>query len=127
MIESFVNKEAEKAKNKKNMYYCLLGKQNFIDNENNPRINTENDTNTLAKVKFKDNGQPKYLIRIDHNKRLYNPLNKDETRIHNKPIDLLLPNSTSFKEVSSKVFDFYLSFLRTLNASWITHAEREDF
>jgi hypothetical protein len=38
-----------------------------------------------------------------------------------------LPNSDSFKEVSRKVFDFYLSFLRTSNISWINHAEREDF
>jgi hypothetical protein len=34
--------------------------------------------------------------------------------------------TTLFKEVNKKAFDFYLMFLKTGNGSWILNAERED-
>lgn len=128
MIESFIhNQPNKKRKTKDNQYYSQIGFQDFVDEDNNPRIVEENNEKVLAKVKVKDNGQNKYLIRLDYNKKLFNPSLQNETKGKNKPIDLFIPNSDSFKEVSKKVFDFYLSFLRTSNTAWIDHAEREDF
>lgn len=128
MSESFIyNQVSKKKTTKENLYYSQIGFQDFVDNENNPRIKEENDQRVLAKIKYKDNTQPKYLIKLDHNKNLLNPTIQNTSKGKNKTIDLFLPNNDSFKEVSRKVFDFYLSFLRTSNVSWINHAEREDF
>ena len=128
MTQSFIHNQPSTKKNiKENQYYTQIGHQDFIDNENNPRSKEENNNKVLAKIKYKDNNYAKYLIRLDHNKKLFNPNLQNESKGKNKPIDLFLPNSDSFKEVSRKVFDFYLSFLRTSNVSWINHAEREDF
>jgi|688.fasta_scaffold222248_3 hypothetical protein len=128
MNQSFIYNQSHTKKSiQENCYYCQIGFQDFIDKENNPRIKEENNNKVIAKIKFKDNNQPKYLIRLDNNKKLFNPNLQNEAKGKNKPIDLFIPNSDSFKEVSKKVFDFYLNFLRTSNNLWINHAEREDF
>lgn len=129
MSKSFIyNAPTNKtSSNQADCYFTQIGQHDFIDEQNNPRANSETDNKVLAKIKFKDNGKPKYLIRIDHNKRLFNPTNESAQKSKNKSIDLFLPNFDAFKEVSQKVFDFYTTFLRTSNTSWINHAEREDF
>jgi hypothetical protein len=109
----------------KDRFFCLLADKDFIDKENNPRCNTE-DNKVLAKIKYKPNGMPKYLIRIDDTKKLFNPtLDLPETK-NIKLLHSIGKETTLFKEVNKKAFDFYLMFLKTGNGSWILNAERED-
>jgi hypothetical protein len=106
-------------------FFCLLKDKDFIDDQHNPRLNTENNK-VLAKIKYKPNGAPKYLVRIDETKKLFNPT-ADLPEIKNiKLLHSIGGDSISFKEVNKKTFDFYLMFLKTANSSWILNAERED-
>lgn len=106
-------------------FFGLLEDKDFIDSENNPRIETDNNK-VLAKIKYKPNGMPKYLVRIDESKKLFNPtLDLPETK-NIKSLHSINALSLSFKEVNKKTFDLYLMFLRTSNSSWILNAERED-
>jgi hypothetical protein len=43
----------------------------------------------------------------------------------NKVLAKIGKNEFNFKKVNSKVFDLYLSFLRTKNIAWINNANRE--
>jgi len=107
-------------------FFCRLKHKDFIDKDNNPRLNNEEDIKILAKIKYKSNGIPKYLIRIDETKKLFNPtLDLPEVRSI-KALHSIGGSGLSFKEVNKKAFDHYLMFLKTDNPSWILNAERED-
>lgn len=127
-MESFIH-EHKNSKNttESNFYYGSIKAYDFIDADNNPRISDEQDSRILAKIKTKNNGLPKYLIRINNFKKIYDPnIDMSENKISE---NLFQDDNTSvnFKEVNKKTFDLYLSFLRTMNISWIRNAEREDF
>lgn len=110
----------------KDAFFCLLQDKDFADENNNPRSNIEDSHKVLAKIKYKANGLPKYLIRIDATKKLLNPM-LDMPEIRNiKLLHSISGQSLQFKEVNKKTFDFYLLFLKTNNPSWIFNAERED-
>lgn len=127
MRNKFVHKVAIKQNKANDSYYCCIGDEEFIDTNNNPRINDENDKRVLAKSKIKDNGQTKFLIRLDINKKFMNPIIEEISVKSKSKSNNLFTTETSFKEVSGKVFDLYLNFLRTKNQTWIIQAEREDF
>lgn len=126
-MESFIHQHKNKAESSlESVYYGSIKNYDFIDEDNNPRLNKEEDNRVLAKIKTKDNGSQKYLIRLDNLKKIYDPtLDMSE----NKSTNLFDIDGAEipFKEVNKKVFGLYLSFLRTMNTSWIRNAEREDF
>lgn len=126
-MESFIHKQTNSSNTSlDSMYYGSIKDYDFIDENNNPRLNKEEDNRVMAKIKTKDTGSKKYLIRLDNLKRMYDPtLDMSENKLTN-----LFDSdnaSVSFKEVNKKVFGLYLSFLKTMNTSWIRNAEREDF
>lgn len=127
-MESFIHEhKSVSKKNSLDCYYSSITSYDFIDKDNNPRINEENDIRVLAKIKVKNNAIPKYLIRINNFKKIYDPsldLSENKTSENLYQDDNTIMN---FKEVNKNTFDLYLSFLRTLNSSWIRNAEREDF
>lgn len=108
-----------------NQYYTLVGQEDFIDDDNNPRIKNDSDDRVLAKKTVRT--KLKYSIKIDNAGKFYNPLSPISSV---KPIKILqtisIPNSR-FKEVNKTVFNMYLNFLRSKNIAWINNAEREVF
>jgi hypothetical protein len=122
----FIHEHKQTNQTSEDQFFGLLVNQDFIDKDNNPRINNESSKHTLAKIKYKANNIPRYLVRIDETKKIFNPLSPLP---ENKSIKLLHSISSDthlFKEVNKKCFDFYLTFLKTSNTSWILNAERED-
>lgn len=128
MSDIFIyNQKKQSTKDKKTeKFFCLADDQEFLDDDNNPRISQEEDKRVLAKVKYKPNGSVKYLIKLDHNKKLFNPLEQTSEYQSIKNMHSISSNQHVFKEVNSKTFDFYLLFLKTKNFSWMRNAERED-
>lgn len=128
MSDIFIyNQKKQSPKDKKiEKFFCLTDDQEFLDDDNNPRISQEEDKRVLAKVKYKPNGSIKHLIKLDHNKKLFNPLEQTSEYQSIKNMHSISSDQCIFKEVNSKTFDFYLLFLKTKNFSWIRNAERED-
>ena len=113
--------------NKEDKFYGIIQDYDFVDKENNPRIKIEKDSRVLAKIKYKADGKEKFLIRIDNSKKLFNPSLPLSENKRDKLLEQYGADSSCFKEVSQRVFDYYVTFLRTANQSWIHNAEREDF
>jgi hypothetical protein len=100
-------------------YYTFIGHEDFIDDDNYPRIKKEEDNRILAKKKIRENGSTRYSIKLDSSTRkLFNPIMYDiNSKLENvKPV---------FKSVNSKTFNLYINFLKTKNQSWLLNAERE--
>lgn len=129
MSNNFIYSDPNKPSNIDNidMYYGLIEDYDFIDSDNNPRIKVENDSRVLAKIKFRANGTQKFLVKIDNAKKLYNPSSQLSENKQRTLLDQYSGSQNNFKEVSQKVFDLYITFLRTSNPLWINNAEREAF
>lgn len=100
-------------------FYTIWGMEDFIDDDGNTRQKIET-KNTFAK---KVNG--KYLIKVGLDNRVYNPLGLFSEGKPNKVLAKIGKNEFNFKKVNSKVFDLYVSFLRTKNIAWLNNANRE--
>lgn len=104
-------------------YYCMIGLEDFLDSNNNPRVE-KTSSNTLAKKTIRDDSSVRYNIRVSKDGKLYNPLSvygeeKKYTLYDNNP------NATKFKDVNFRCFEHYLNFLKTKNVAYFNNAERE--
>jgi hypothetical protein len=117
------NPISETQTKKQELLYSFLGEHDFIDSENNPRLNNES-SKVLAKY-FKTETSCRYFIKVGTYGKIYNPIGMYSEGTENKFLARIGKNELSFKEVNQKVFDQYLNFLRTKNIAWLNNAERE--
>jgi len=116
MNDTFIHNQSINPKtNQENKFYGIIQDYDFMDKENNPRINSEKDSRVLAKIKIKNGGQEKFLIKLDNNKKLYNPSSPLPENKKNRLLEQYGADAVPFKEVSKKVFEYYMTFLRTSN------------
>lgn len=105
-------------------YYGFIDDNDFIDTNNNPRLNTDNDR-TLAKKIQREDGTFKYFVKINGSKKLFNPISiYGKSEIGSTFLDKTCKDF-KFLSVNKKIFDLYVNFLRTKNVSWLYNAERE--
>jgi len=123
IFEAKQNQEVET--NKKNEYYCVVGSQEFLDESNNPRVKNEDDSRVLAKRIYRDDGTSRLSIKLSNTGKIQNPLSIFGIEKQTTFLDRVCRSQNKFKEVNMKVFNFYLSFLRTKNVAWLHNAERE--
>jgi hypothetical protein len=126
MNENFVfNTTSEKTiPKKKNIeLFTIIGKHEFLDSDKNPRLNKE-DGEVCAKKIITDNNT-KFYIKTGLYGKIYDPIGLYSEGTSAKFLSRVGKKAWEFKQVSSKVFDMYLSFLKTKNKAWLTNAERE--
>lgn len=101
--------------------YALIGKHDFIDEEDYPRAN---ENKALAKLVI-NNNKKKYMIKVGAYGKIFNPLGLHSEGRENKFLSKIGKNEWNFKEVNSKVFEMYLNFLKSRNIAWLNNAQRE--
>lgn len=106
-------------------FYTLSGLQDFLDNEGNPRLK-EDGANTFAKKYIRKDGTTKYVVRLNANGKFYNPVSIYGQEPTKSFLDRVCRSNNKHKEVSQKVFEWYVKFLSTKNPAWLANAERED-
>lgn len=109
--------------NKQTFYYTVIGKQTSFDNDNNPILSVDG-PDVLAK-KIVGDTRTKYLIKVGPYGKIYNPIGIFSEGRSNKFLKQAGKHEWSFQEVNNKIFNLYLSFLRTKNIAHLNIAERE--
>jgi hypothetical protein len=109
----------------KNEYYSVVGSEEFLDKNNNPRVASENDPRVLAKKIFRDDGSYRMSIKLNNTGKMQNPLSIYGAEKQTTFLDRVCRSQNKFKEVNMKVFDLYVQFLRTKNIAYLHNAERE--
>lgn len=109
----------------KEEFFTLMGNEDFIDDNNNPRINSENSDSVYAKKILRDDGSYRYSIRLATSGKLFNPLSIYDNKNDKNFIERICRSSEKFRNVNGRAFDLYLSFLKTKNTAWLNNAERE--
>lgn len=120
----FTPKETIHNTRETNEYYCVKGKQDYLDSNNCPR-KTSDDKEVLAKKIIKDGSQPQYFIKISNLNKLYNPVSAIQEEKAHSFLDNVCRPSDRFRSVNSRVFELYINFLTTKNTAWLYKAERE--
>lgn len=123
-----------KQDNSTEMYFCLRGKEDFIDDSDRSRISDPDSPDIAAKCV--QNKRPKhfgsasqyyrYYIKLSPNGDVYNPIHyhKVVEKKHNI-VNQVCKTEWSFKEVNKMLFDKYIQFLNTSNISWLRDIERD--
>jgi hypothetical protein len=121
----------------KTALYCLIGNEDFIDDNGNPRISSEDNPKIMAKaipnkpskhMGTADKMQLRFYIRTKQNDIIYNPVTIASSVKDKEAFDFInntCKGGVSFKEVPQSVFDKYISFLKTKNIRWLNAAQRE--
>jgi hypothetical protein len=114
-----------KSQDPENQHFCLKDHAEFIDSDNNPRVDNENSDKVLAKKIIRDDSTYRFYIKLDNQGKLYNPLSIYGETKQSSFLDRVCRSQNKFKEVNEKAFNMYLSFLKTKNIAWFNNAERE--
>lgn len=106
-------------------FFTLLGSEDFLDDNNNPRIKNETSNSVYAKKILRDDGSYRYSIRLSASGKLFNPLSIYDNKNDKNFIERICRSSDKFRNVNGRAFELYLSFLKTKNPAWLNNAERE--
>lgn len=115
-------------------FYTTLQYQEFVDENDNSRVATENNKVFAKEIKsgysrdlnVRGPVHYKYYVRIFPNRKLYDPFPKySMTGNKDSFIDKVCKSETAYKEVTRSVFDKYLNFLKTENSQWLNSAQKE--
>jgi hypothetical protein len=104
-------------------YFTIIGKHEYIDNNKNPRVSKE--TPEVCAKKIVGEEKTKFYIKTGLYGKVYDPIGLFSEGTGAKFLARSGKKAWNFKQVSSRVFDMYLSFLKTKNKAWLTNAERE--
>lgn len=123
--------------NEENLFYSLIGEEDFLDETGSPRVKSEDSPSVMAKaVRTKLSKHMtgntrlslRYYIKTKPNDIIYNPI-KLESKVEDKEtfsfINSTCKTKTDFKEVTQSVFNKYITFLKTKNIRWLNAAQRE--
>lgn len=123
-METYNIKQPEQD-NKTYGFYTVLGSHDYLDEAKNPRLSSSTSGDVLAKFTDYSNGRIKYFIKLGMHGKIYDPIGMYSEGTSNKFISKIGKKAWEFKEVSPKVFELYVNFLRTKNIAWLRNAERE--
>lgn len=115
-----IHKNSADSKRESNKYYCVAENCDFMDDKGYPQKKSDSREVTAKKI-IKQDGSYQYLIRLDTNGKLYNPISIYDDNVSKRPYR----NNDRFQNVNLKTFEYYINFLKTKNISWFNNAERE--
>jgi hypothetical protein len=124
-MNDFIHQHKNVESSNQSEFYSIVGSEEFLDSNSNPRVSNENDTRVLAKKIIRDDGSVKFTIRTNATGKLQNPVSIYGSEKTNNFLDRVCRSSDKFKEVNMKTFDLYINFLKTKNIAWLNNAERE--
>lgn len=103
--------------------FTVLGDQTYFDSKDRPRIDDED--KALAKSVIINNKPPKFYIKTGTYGKIYNPIGLYTEGHSQKFLAKIGKKQFDYKEVNQRVFDMYITFLKTKNLAWLNNAERE--
>jgi len=103
-------------------YYTMIGDHDYLDEAKNPLANNDNDKVVAKRLV---GTKTRYFVKSGPHGKLFNPIGLYSEGRGNRFMAKSGKNLWAFKEVNNKVFDLYVSFLKTKNTAWLTNAERE--
>lgn len=105
-------------------YFTILGDHDYVDDNNRPRANDENNK-VVAKIITTEDKPSRFYIKVGTYGKIYNPIGLFSEGNNTKFLSKIGRKEFEFKEVNQKVFDLYVNFLSTKNTAWLNNAERE--
>lgn len=117
-------------------YFCVSGEEDFLDDQDNPRVLDKNSSKVAAKIVFNkrprqviaNNLYKSYFIKVNPSLQVYNPV-RNLSAIQDKNQDHFIhktcKNEWVFKEVDSILFNKYINFLKIKNIKLLKEIERD--
>ncbi len=117
-------------------FYTIKGMESFLDENGDPRTDQNSDTIYAKAIKSytsKDITNKflhyRYYILTDSNSNIYNPTGESSigsiTKRNQVYLNKICKNEQVFTEVTNRIFNYYISFLKTKSKKFLTAAQRE--
>lgn len=128
MTETFELKPKDEL-DKISEYFTIRGSQDFLDDDQNPRLKSDGPTVLAKRISYYDGSEMikskmRYQIKVGSYGRIYNPIGMYSEGHSNKFSSKSGKEEWRMKEVNENIFNLYLSFLKTKNIAHLTLAER---
>lgn len=117
-------------------FYCILGKQDFLDDSDYPRTNQDDDRvvakavpTSKTKHLLDNKTHYKYFVLSNTSMKFFNPIDIHSTLSDTNKTDYIstvCKNGWTFKEVNMIVFKKYIDFLKSKNTRLLKEAERNN-
>ena len=111
--------------NYESKYYTVIGQHDFMDDDKHPMLDTADDNKLMAEKITYNDGREAFYVRVGTYGKLYNPIGMHSEGRLKKYMAKFGKKEWTMKKVNPKVFEFYVSFLKTKNLAWFNNAERE--
>jgi hypothetical protein len=123
-MQNFIFKPTDKNESTiQNEYYGVGEEQDYVDENGYARLKNFSQKVHAQKTITTDN--TKYMVKINNNHKLYNPLGYGLEDRSYSILDNVIRPENKMKVVNQTVFDLYIRFLNTKNVSLLVQAERE--
>lgn len=115
---------------KQTEYYTLKGMQDYLDDQEMPRVKEDNGKVLAKKISYYDKNKDliknrtRYQIKIGAYGRIYNPIGIYSEGRSNRYSSKSGKDEWRMKEVNENIFNLYLAFLKTRNNAHLIIAER---
>lgn len=114
-------------------FYCVIGMEDFIDNDEYPRINNGDDSRVMAKLivyakpknMLNKQNTERYYILVNENGTPYNPVLLHSSVKNKKNYTDTICKNKQFKKVDSYIFKKYINFLKTKNKRILANLQRD--
>ena len=94
--------------NYQSQYYTVIGQHDFIDNDDNPSLNSADDNKLMAeKITYTD-GRQAFYVRVGTYGKLYNPIGMYSEGRLKKYMAKFGKKEWTLKKVNPKVFQLYV-------------------
>jgi len=112
------------------IHFTIFGKHDKLtdlhgDEQDNGYPLTKNEELICASIKYVGKNSPRYFVKVNASGMLYDPIGMYSEDGLNKDLKHTGKKEWQNKEVNSKVFNFYLNYLKTKNKAWLTNSNRE--
>ena len=124
-----INKDKEEKEEYREVaVYTFMGKHDVLDSTGFPLLACEGDIFShpdAYAVKIIKGKRTNYWVRRNKTGSLFNPIGLYSEGMSQKRLRHAGRPEWRLEPASSKVFDFYVNFLKSKNSAWLNNAERE--
>lgn len=129
MADFKINKDKEEKEEYREVaVYTFMGKHDVLDSTGFPLLACEGDIFShpdAYAVKIIKGKRTNYWVRRNKTGSLFNPIGLYSEGMSQKRLRHAGRPEWRLEPASSKVFDFYVNFLKSKNSAWLNNAERE--
>ncbi len=130
MADFAIKKRDDKPSGEDVIVYTFSNNYDYEDDDGFPLLDTDESQDIFKlpdayAIKITRGAKTTYYVKRGKYGKLFNPIGMYSEGTEHRQMRHAGKPEWEFKSTNSKVFNYYINFLKTKNAAWLNNAERE--